>query len=633
MPIWWYKVRSRWAVFLHDFISIPLAWFGAYWLRFNLGPIPKAYFEDALIMFPWIVVVQVASFWWFGLYRGVWRFASIPDLIRITKSISIGMIAMLLTIFVVLRLNDVPRSVFPIYGMLLLMTLGGSRFLYRWLKDTQVFNTIELKRVLVVGAGTAGDSLVRDLFRRKNEGYLPIAFVDDAPKNLGREIHGVRVVGQCKDIPAVVKRFNIDTIMIAVPSANSKSMRRIVQICEGTKKTVRTLPSMNDLISGLVTVKNLREISIDDLLGRDPIKLNWDEIKKTLSNQVILVSGGAGSIGSELCRQILRCHPKSLVILDNNEYHLFLLQQEFESAGFSSIDYHLGDLNDTSAVWDLFRKYQPKMVFHAAAYKHVPMLENQVRQAIRNNYMGTYQLAEAALMNGVEKFVLVSTDKAVNPMNIMGATKRAAEMVCQYFNKRGKTQFITVRFGNVLGSRGSVVETFRKQLENGNALTVTHPEITRYFMTTQEATQLILQALTIGQGGELFVLDMGEPVKIRFLAEQMIRLAGKENESKIIYTGLRPGEKLYEELFHHRETLMVTQHPKILKAKAREIESYEFEHYYESVQQACLECREQELMVLLHKLVPELLNRTKISSDITLNTHLKVWDAKQNTTD
>lgn len=616
MPTWWRKIRSRWAVFLHDLISIPIAWFGAYWLRFNLGPIPNDIMIDALIMLPWVVCFQAAAFWWFGLYRGVWRFASIPDLSRIIKSILVGIMATLLGIFLIMRLQHLPRSVLPLYGMLLLFILGGSRFIYRWLKDKRAYIHADLKRVLVVGAGSAGESLVRDLKRSTSNGYLAVAFVDDRPSKIGREIQGLRVLGTTNDIPRIVKHHGIDTVMIALPSANSKEMRRIVNICEAARTPVRTLPSMNDLVSGFVSVKSLRNISIDDLLGRDPVSLHWDLIKGSLADQTVIVSGGGGSIGSELCRQIIRGRPKKLVIFDNSEYHLFLLQQELEAVKEVAIDYHLVDLCDTPAVWDMVRKHQPNIVFHAAAYKHVPMLEHQARQAVRNNVLGTYTFAEIAVMAGVQKFVLVSTDKAVNPTNIMGASKRAAEIVCQYFNEKGQTHFITVRFGNVLGSRGSVVETFKKQLEKGEPLTVTHPEVTRYFMTTQEASQLILQAMSIGKGGELFVLDMGEPIKIRFMAEQMIRLSGKlDDEIKIIYSGLRPGEKLFEELFHRREELLSTTHTKILKANARTIDAKQFETVIFRLQYACAQCNDVEIIQALQSIVPELsaMNNTKLA--------------------
>jgi len=605
----WLQWRSRWAAFVHDFLSIPAAWFGAYWLRFNLDEIPTEILTQATHMLPWVMFFQAIGFWIFGLYRGVWRFASLPDLTRIVKAIAMGSLITLLAIFLSTRLQNIPRSVIPLYSMLLLLILGGSRFIYRWSKDKRYFGSYG-ERVLIVGAGVAGESLVRDLLRDATRNYLPVAFVDDKHQKQGRELHGIRVVGTCDDIPQVVKRCGIDTILIALPSANASEMRRIASICESTQKPVRTLPGMNDLVSGLVSVKNLREISLEDLLGRDPVTLDWQAISNSLKGKVVLVSGGGGSIGSELCRQVVKLEPSHLIIVDNSEYNLFCVQQEllkkFEHSQ-TQIHFLLVDLCDMFAVARILREHKVQTIFHAAAYKHVPLLEPQIRAAVKNNILGTYHLAQAAALEAVEKFVLVSTDKAVNPTNVMGATKRIAELVCQYFNERFSTSFITVRFGNVLGSRGSVVETFQQQLESGGPLTVTHPEVMRYFMTVQEASQLILQALTIGAGGELFVLDMGEPIKIRYMAEQMIRLAGKRKDEdiRIEYVGLRPGEKLFEELFHKREQLAPTSHNKILKAHPRVLDK-KFEKSLLALQVAVNECQEQEIFRIIKELVPEL---------------------------
>ncbi|MGE3319122.1 MAG: polysaccharide biosynthesis protein [Candidatus Berkiella sp.] len=605
----WLQWRSRWAAFVHDFLSIPAAWFGAYWLRFNLDEIPTEILTQATHMLPWVMIFQAVGFWIFGLYRGVWRFASLPDLTRIVKAIAMGSLITLLAIFLSTRLQNIPRSVIPLYSMLLLLILGGSRFFYRWSKDKRYFGN-HGARVLIVGAGVAGESLVRDLLRDVTRSYLPVAFVDDKHQKQGRELHGIRVVGTCDDIPLIVKRYGIDTILIALPSANASEMRRIAAICESTQKPVRTLPGMNDLVSGLVSVKNLREISLEDLLGRDPVTLDWQAISNSLFGKVVLVSGGGGSIGSELCRQVVKLEPSHLIIVDNSEYNLFCVQQELlKKIDHSKTQIHflLIDLCDMFAVARVLSEYKVQIIFHAAAYKHVPLLEPQIRAAVKNNILGTYHLAQAAALESVEKFVLVSTDKAVNPTNVMGATKRIAELVCQYFNERFPTRFITVRFGNVLGSRGSVVETFQQQLENGGPLTVTHPEVMRYFMTVQEASQLILQALTIGEGGELFVLDMGEPIKIRYMAEQMIRLAGKRKDEdiRIEYVGLRPGEKLFEELFHKREQLAATSHNKILKAHPRVLDK-KFEKSLLALQVAVNECQVQEISRIIKELVPEL---------------------------
>lgn len=605
----WSHWRSRWAAFAHDLLSIPVAWIGAYWLRFNLGKIPAEILSQALFILPWVIFFQTVAFWVFGLYRGVWRFASVPDAIRIVKAIAVGSLMTLLAIFLMTRLENLPRSVIPLYGILLLVILGGSRFVYRWYKDKGYFSSAS-QRVLVVGAGRAGESLVRDLLRDRKSGYIPVAFVDDDLQKQGLELHGIRVVGTCEHIPEIVKRYSLDMILIALPSAKASEMRRVAGICESTELEVRTLPGLSDLVSGLVSVKNLREISLEDLLGRDPVTLDWKAINIALADKIVLISGGGGSIGAELCRQVVNLLPEKLIIVENSEYNLFCIQQEFIEkfqAKKIQIEYHLMDVCDISAMHRLVQQYQPHVIFHAAAYKHVPLLEPQIRAAAKNNILGTYAMAQAAINCGVEKFVLVSTDKAVNPTNVMGATKRIAELVCQYFNAQQKTLFITVRFGNVLGSRGSVVETFQRQLENGGPITVTHPDVTRYFMTIPEACQLILQALAIGKGGELFVLDMGEPIKISYMAQQMIRLAGnKEEDIGIEYIGLRPGEKLFEELFHTREQLGTTSHNKILKARHRFMDHQQFESNMIALQQSVNDCNEEEIFRIIKEMVPEL---------------------------
>lgn len=608
MPFDWSLWRNRWAVFLHDFCSIPVAWLSAYWLRFNLGIIPEEILSHGLVLLPWLCIFQMVGFWWFGLYRGVWRFASIPDLVRIIKAVAVGCLAITLLGVFVTRLEFLPRSVIPLYGMILLCILGGSRFIYRWSKDKRSLTRLG-ERVLIVGAGHAGESLVRDLLRDPKHQFIPVAFVDDNPIKMGRELHGVRVLGTCQQIPKIVQRFSVNTILIAVPSAKAADMRRIAEICEGTQKTVRTLPAMNDLVTGLVSVKNLREISLSDLLGRDPVKLNWEAIEGDLSDKVVLVSGGGGSIGSELCRQVAALKPKKLIVVENSEYNLFCIQQELManiSKECPQMAFELVDICDVPQVQRLMRYHQVQILFHAAAYKHVPLLEPQIRAAVKNNIMGTYYLAQAANWHQIEKFVLVSTDKAVNPTNVMGATKRVAEMICTAFNQNKEARFITVRFGNVLGSRGSVVETFHRQLEMGGPLTVTHPEVMRYFMTIKEASQLILQALAMGEGGELFVLDMGEPIKIRYMAEQMIRLSGKRKEDiKIEYIGLRSGEKLFEELVHKREQLLSTDHEKIMKAQHRAIDPNWLEKQLLQLQQAVQDDNEEDLYKIVKEFVPE----------------------------
>lgn len=608
------RLRHGMTVFAHDLIVIPLAWLGAYWLRFNLDTIPAEFRKAAFMALPVVIIVQTAMFWSFGLYRGVWRFASVPDLIRIIKVALAGVLLSSLSLFVINRLDAIPRSVPLLYGLLLIMFLGGSRFVFRWFRDYGYL--LKGKRVLIVGAGEAGENLVRDLLRRHHD-FQPVAFVDDKIGNRGKEIQGVRVVGTLNDIPTVVQQYAVELVIIAMPSVKAEIIRRVVKLCEDAQVEYRTLPSVNDLTQGRVLVDALRQVSLEDLLGRDPVTLEWEKITAGIADKSILVTGGAGSIGSELCRQIAMLKPKILIVVDQNEHQLYELRLAI-SAAFSDLNcaYFLEDITDRVALQRIFREFSIELVFHAAAYKHVPMLESQIRVAIRNNTIGTQILAEEAVQAGVKKFVLISTDKAVHPANIMGATKRAAEIFCQNFNAHANTAFITVRFGNVLGSAGSVVPLFKRQIEEGGPVTVTHPEITRYFMTIPEASQLILQATVMGQGGEIFVLDMGESIKIVDLATQMIKLAGHVpgEDIEIVYTGLRPGEKMFEELFHEREALSATHHPKILQAQHRSEEWGALLLKCNELQSGIDGCNDENILSLLLELVPEFTGAAEILS-------------------
>lgn len=603
--------HRRWIAIAHDICIVPIAWFFAYWLRFNLDGIPEAALTVSIQLLPLIMIIQSIAYWNFGLYRGIWRFASIPDLIRIFQSVLVGVLGSTVVIYLITHFKDVPRSVFPIYGMLLIIGLGGSRFSVRWIKDRRISS--HGKRVLIVGAGRAGEGIVRELLRDKDKDYTPIAFIDDKPNEKGQEIHGIRVMGRVSDIPSVAEKLKIDVIIIAVPSANTEQMRRILASCQETACSIQTLPGVNDIVSGRVSIDLLRQVSLEDLLGRDPVSLDWQAIHSAITNKVVLISGAGGSIGSELCRQVLRLEPKRLIAVERCEYNLFMLEQEL-SQKFPNIeiDKYLVDVNDKVAIDKILRQIKPEIIFHAAAYKHVPMLELQPREAVHNNVLGTANLAQLAVAHNVDSFVLVSTDKAVNPTNVMGATKRVSEMICNSLNNQGKTQFVTVRFGNVLGSAGSVVPIFKRQLEQGGPLTVTHPDITRFFMTIPEACQLILQAHAIGNGSEIYVLDMGEPVKIQFLAEQIIRLSGKKlgENIEIRYTGLRPGEKLYEELFHTNEALMPTTHEKIFQARSREYQWSWLEQYLEILEVSCQLYDNDKIRTALQELVPEFESQT-----------------------
>ncbi|NIR92077.1 MAG: polysaccharide biosynthesis protein, partial [Gammaproteobacteria bacterium] len=537
-----------------------------------------------------------------------WRFASIPDLMRIIRAVLVGVALSAVVIFLMTRMQGLPRSVLPIYGLLLVGLLGGPRLLYRWWKDRALYRR-QGERALIVGAGRAGELLVRDLHRDPAHGCLPAVFVDDDANKQRMDILDVPVVGTVAEIPEVLDQHSINVILIAVPSASTREMQRIVEVCETTGLPLRTMPRLGDLVSGRAAVSQLHEVSIEDLLGREPISLDWDAICAGLCGKRVLVTGGGGSIGSELCRQIARLKPAELVVLDNTEYSLYRIEEELRGQRPDySLHARLGDVCDRTGMTRMFERYRPQVVFHAAAYKHVPVLEGQIREAVRNNLLGTATMAEVAAEAGVEKFVLISTDKAVNPTSVMGASKRAAEMVCQSYASERGTWFITVRFGNVLGSAGSVVPLFRQQIEAGGPVTVTHPEISRYFMTIPEACQLILQAGVMGEGGEIYVLDMGEPVKIHYLAEQMIRLSGRRpyEDIDIVFTGLRPGEKLYEELFHEDERLSGTGHEKILLARPRSVDAATLQRVLAGMSQAVAEFDEARLRRLLGELVPEL---------------------------
>ena len=601
------RLRNRYLVFIHDVVMIILAWLGAYWFRFNFSTIPTPYLEEALTWLPLVVVLQGSVFVYVGLYRGDWRFASLPDLIRIIKAAVFGTAICLGLLFLLTRLEGIPRSIFPTYAVLLMLWLGGPRFFYRWSRDRRLYLG-QAKRVLIIGAGRAGEMLVRDLLRDTSHELFPIGFVDDQRNKIGLEIQGIRVLGGSDCIPALVEQEAVDLVLIAMPSASSRQMRCVVEYCEQADVSFRTLPRVGDLVAGHITIDTLREVSIEDLLGRDPVMLDRENIQQYITEKCVLISGGGGSIGTGLAMQIARMKPERLIIVEQSEDNLYQVERTLKSR-FPRLNLRcsLGDIGDAAAVDKLLQEFKPSVIFHAAAYKHVPMLEGQIREAVQNNILGTRVLAAAADRYGCECMVLISTDKAVNPANVMGATKRAAEIFCQNLDRRSSTRYITVRFGNVLGSAGSVVPLFQELIKDGGPVTVTHPEITRYFMTIPEACQLILQSGTMGGGGEIFVLNMGEPIKIAYLAEQMIRLSGKVpgEDIEITYTGLRPGEKLYEELFHETEALQSTMHKKILLARHREVDWIELNGILDHMQVACANYDEPELERLLKVLVPE----------------------------
>jgi FlaA1/EpsC-like NDP-sugar epimerase len=605
------KLYRKMPVLIFDAFAIPLAWYLAYWLRFNLDPYlnhsSSLKGAKALLV---LFIVQQASYFVFKIYRGLWLYFSLNDVIRIIKSIGAAVFCVIPLFYALELLEIVPRSVLPLYAILLTMLLCSGRLLIRlrWDNKSKFFASTDIstKRVLIIGAGAAAESLVRDLKRGRL--YYPVGLLDDSPGKQGMELHGVRVRGKIDTLESMVVLHRVDLIFIAIPSAGSAFMRKIMSLCEKSGVPCRTLPSLSALVAGRVEVNALRPVNLEDLLGRNPVRLEWDAISDAICGKRVLITGAGGSIGSELCRQVIALNPAQLILVENSEFNLYQIEQELtiQFPGISLFS-ALVSVVDEVAIRHVFNKTKPQVVFHAAAYKHVPMLENQIRVAVNNNVIGTQIVAEASVLARVDKFILISSDKAVNPSNVMGTTKRVAEIYCQNLNSRVTTQFITVRFGNVLGSAGSVVPLFQKQLKAGGPLTVTHPDIQRYFMTIPEASQLILQAMVNGKGGEIFVLDMGEPIKISYLAEQIIRLAGKEpgKDIAIEYVGLRPGEKLFEELFHSSENLSKTIHEKLLKAQFRELNWQELTQTMRMFSAACKENQEDELLVLLRSLVPE----------------------------
>lgn len=607
----WNKLNNNFLEISYDLLVTYIAWVLAYWLRFNLEVIPAWAWLQIKSNILFVLIAQAISFLLINPHRGMWRFASLHDLLKVIKAILLGCSFILLVLFLTRRIAELPRSIIPNYAILLAIFLCGGRALARYLRERQerCKKPNNSKRVLIIGAGQAGESIVRDMLRSYNHNFKPVAFLDDKPSKQGQEIHGIRVVGKIADLNQIVRQYAIEHIVLAMPSINVIKKRTIIHQCRATKLTISTLPSLIDLVADKVSIAALKEISIEDLIGREPVIPDWDNISTAILDKVILVTGGGGSIGAELCRQIAKFSPKTLIAIENCEYNLFRLEQQLLQL-FPGINFigHLVDIKDQAALTFIFTKYQPEIVFHAAAYKHVPLLQNQVREGILNNVLGTYYLAQVAIKHKVQKFVLVSTDKAVNPTNYMGATKRIAEIIAQYYNKQGTTtKFITVRFGNVLGSAGSVVPIFSAQIASGGPVTVTHPKVTRFFMTIPEAASLILQSFILGNGGEIFVLDMGEPIKIQELAEQMIILSGKEvgKDISIEYTGLRPGEKLFEELFHESERLTATTHNKILLSLSRDVK-LKLEPMLQKVEVACNNYNIEKLLVIIQQLVPEL---------------------------
>ena len=575
---------------LMDMLIITAAGPLAIYVRYNLFFEPQAieFIENIFKYLPVNLILTVTVFAAFRLYQGIWKYASASDLVNIILACLVSAVTQ--TIGMMLMGLRFPRSYPFMYFVVLTAGISIFRFTYRilaYLRQKQQGLIKEGKtNTMIVGAGEAGNTLLKELQNSKFVEQNVCCLVDDDPGKIGKYLRGVLVAGNRKDICRLAEEYHIDEIMIAIPSASHAEIQELLDICSQTSCKLKVLPGIYQLVNGEVSVSKLRNVEIEDLLGREPIDTQVESIMGYVSGKVVLVTGGGGSIGSELCRQIARHEPKQLVIFDIYENNAYDIQQELKR------DYPelnlvvlIGSVRNTHRINGVFEKYHPQIVYHAAAHKHVPLMEDSPNEAIKNNVMGTYKTAQAADKYGVSRFVLISTDKAVNPTNIMGASKRLCEMVIQMMNNRSKTEFVAVRFGNVLGSNGSVIPLFKKQIEEGGPVTVTHPDIIRYFMTIPEAVSLVLQAGARAKGGEIFVLDMGKPVKILDLALNLIRLSGLKpyEDIDIVFTGLRPGEKLYEELLMDEEGLQSTDNKLIHLGKPIDFDEELFIHQLEEL--------------------------------------------------
>jgi len=608
--------RNLWFMLLGDAVLVILAYYGAYLVRFD-GHVPPFYLAGFKQTILWVVFLKLLCFHFFRQYKGMWRYTSILDIFDLLKACFVSSAVMAMLLLLTVRFSGFARGVFIIDFVLTFLFVGGFRvairlFYSRMNGEIKVpalwTSRTDAKNILLVGAGDAGEKLLREIIATSNGDYYVVGFLDDDRQKLKRSIHGVPVLGTIDSIQKVVKKNKIDEIIISIPSAKGEQMRRIVSFCKETGKRFRTVPGIWELIEGKVSVKRVRDVTVADLLGREEVHLDEKEIRDYLQGKRILVTGAGGSIGSELVRQICRFDPEKLGLLDFSEFNLYKVAiecaQRFESVKTASC---LVDIKDAEAVEKTFREFRPDVVFHAAAYKHVPMQELNPWQAVSNNVRGTRNLVEASARHGVTRFVLVSTDKAVRPSNVMGATKRVAEMLTECMNGRTGSTFMAVRFGNVLGSSGSVIPLFQDQILRGSPVTVTHEEVTRYFMSIPEAAQLILQAGAMGRGSEIFILDMGKPVRIIDMARDLIRLSGFEPETDIPIqiTGLRPGEKLYEELITEGEGIVNTNHKKILVLQGNTCDRETLESHIDELLAVARGYDAGEIKKKLKEIVPE----------------------------
>ena len=570
-----------------DVLALCLASFLGLFVRFdlNISKIPPEYARAAMEFLPYYILASLVIFFLARMYSTMWSVAGVREALHVVAAC--GLASLVQIAGMVLLQLSVPRSFFLVSFAALCAEELGIRLSYRMVLSLFGNHSRKAaKRIMIVGAGTSGSVILKEMTTSSLVNGCVVCFVDDDKNKTGKFLNGVPVAGNRNDIPRLAEEYKIDEIYIAIPSASAKERKAIIEICRETGCQVKILPGIYQLINGEVSVAKLRNVEIEDLLGRDPIRVNLDEIMGYVSGKVVLVTGGGGSIGSELCRQVASHNPKQLIIFDIYENNAYDIQLELKEK-YPDLDLVvlIGSVRNTHRIETVFEKYRPDIVYHAAAHKHVPLMEDSPNEAIKNNVFGTYKTAKAADKYGTSRFVLISTDKAVNPTNIMGASKRMCEMVVQMMNARSKTDFVAVRFGNVLGSNGSVIPLFKKQIEQGGPVTVTHPDIIRYFMTIPEAVSLVLQAGAYAKGGEIFVLDMGEPMKILDLAKNLIRLSGytPDVDIPIVFTGLRPGEKLYEELLMNEEGMQDTPNKLIHIGKPIEFDMERFEGQLEEL--------------------------------------------------
>ncbi|WP_123054317.1 nucleoside-diphosphate sugar epimerase/dehydratase [Clostridium sp. JN-1] len=596
---------------IYDIVFLVITLYFAFALRFDFN-IPKEYMVILKLSIIPVVVIELIFNNFFKLYNSIWKYASIEELMSIVYSVTLSNIVFIIySYFVNYKFLEnkyyrFPFTVHIIFWTLSVLALGGIRFTYRIVEDSKNEKTVkgEDKKVLIIGAGDASALIIKEIKRHSNLKYNIVGMIDDDGSKKGKLINGIEVLGGRECIRKVCQEKKVEEIILSIPSADLQAKREIINICKSTNCKVKTLPGLYQLIDGKVNISKLREVNIDDLLGRDEVKLNDENINEYIKDKVILVTGGGGSIGSELCRQIARFNPSKLLILDIYENNVYDVQMEL-NYNYPELykEIIIASIRDERRLSDIFNHYKPDVVFHAAAHKHVPLMEENPAEAIKNNIIGTYNVLKCCDKFKVKKFVQISTDKAVNPTNIMGATKRFCEIMVQAFDGVSQTEYVAVRFGNVLGSNGSVIPLFKKQIAHGGPVTVTHPEINRFFMTIPEAAQLVIQAGAIAKGGEIFVLDMGKPVKIVDLARDLITLSGykPEVDIKIEYTGLRPGEKLYEELLMNEVALTSTEHDKIFVEKPNHVDMKFVEESIEQFRNAAYMDKEDIFKLIAEK--------------------------------